>query len=67
MNVTCNCTSRNPLESPWSLGEDDFVRRVGRDSISTYRKAREETLSLTEEAGRVESEIDARVKSLYGV
>jgi len=35
--------------------------------IPTDRKAREETLSLTEEAVKVENEIDERVKSLYGV
>jgi hypothetical protein len=35
--------------------------------IPTYRQAREETLSLTEEAVRVEREIDERVKALYGV
>jgi len=62
-------TSRNPLESPWSLGEEEFLRRVGRRSelIPTYRKAREETVSVTEEAVKVESEIDERVKALYGL
>ncbi|MDI6768402.1 MAG: hypothetical protein QMD04_01845 [Anaerolineales bacterium] len=35
--------------------------------ISTYKAAREETMSVTEEIGKVEGEIDARVKSLYGV
>lgn len=60
-------TSRNPLESPWLIGEEDFVRRVSRDNISTYRQAREETMSVTEEIVRVEQEIDERVKALYGV
>jgi len=60
-------TSRNPLESPWSLGEEDFVRRAGRDGLKAYKSAREETLSLTEEAVRVAKEIDERVKGLYGV
>jgi type I restriction-modification system DNA methylase subunit len=60
-------TSRNPLESPWSLGEEDFVRRAGRDGLKAYKSAQEETLSLTEEAVRVESAIDERVKALYGV
>jgi hypothetical protein len=32
-----------------------------------YKSAREETTSVTEEIGKVESEIDERVKSLYGV
>lgn len=61
-------TSRNPLESPWKMGEEEFVRRVRRSElIPTYRRAREETMSLTEDAVKVEKEIDARVKSLYGV
>ena len=60
-------TSRNPLESPWALGEDEFVRRVGRDGLKAFKSAREETLSVTEEAVRVEGEIDERVKALYGV
>lgn len=60
-------TSRNPLESPWALGEEEFLRRVGRDGLKAFKSAREETVSVTEEAGRVESEIDERVKALYGV
>lgn len=60
-------TSRNPLESPWSLGEDEFIRRVGRDGLKAFKSAREETMSMTEEAVRVEREIDERVIVLYGV
>jgi len=63
-------TSRNPLESPWSLEESDFVKRArkyGTPNVRLFKSAREETLSLTEEAGRVEKEIDERVKGLYGV
>ena len=60
-------TSRNPLESPWALGEEEFVRRRNSELIPSYRKAREETLSLTEEAVKVEKEIDARAKVLYGL
>jgi hypothetical protein len=60
-------TSRNPLESPWALGEEEFVRRVGRDSLKAFKSAREETMSLTEEAVKVEAEIDERVKALYGL
>ncbi|MEW6241043.1 MAG: TaqI-like C-terminal specificity domain-containing protein, partial [Chloroflexota bacterium] len=60
-------TSRNPLESPWLLGEEEFVRRVGQDGLKAYKSAREETVSVTEEAVRVEREIDERVKGLYGV
>jgi len=32
-----------------------------------YQSAREETVSITEEAVRVEREIDERVKGLYGL
>ena len=68
-------TSRNPLESPpalshsvgWALGEDDFVRRVGRDALKAFKSAREETMSATEEIVRVEKEINEMAKSLYGV
>ncbi len=60
-------TSRNPLESPWSLSEEDFTRRVGRDYLKAYKSAREETMSVTEEVVRVEKDIDERVKSLYGI
>lgn len=67
-------TSRNPLESPWSLGEEEFKRRVKTSEVfetsevwKAYKSAREETMSLTEEAVRVEGEIDERVKSLYGL
>ncbi len=67
-------TSRNPLESPWALGEEEFARRVGSrnltglgDLLGLWREARDETLSMTEEAVRVEDEIDERVKALYGI
>lgn len=60
-------TSRNPLEQVWSLGEEEFVRRAGRDGLKAYKSAREETMSATEEIVRVEGEIDERVKSLYGL
>ncbi|MBM3145317.1 MAG: hypothetical protein FJ010_10170, partial [Chloroflexi bacterium] len=75
-------TSRNPLESPWALGEEEFTRRVKTMKTSefsknsevwnsevwkAYQSAREETVSITEEAVRVEREIDERVKGLYGV
>jgi hypothetical protein len=63
-------TSRNPLESPWLLDESEFekrARKYGTPNVRLYKSAREETLSLTEEAVRVEKEIDERVKSLYGM
>jgi len=37
------------------------------DVWKAFQSAREETLSVTEEAVRVEKEIDERVKMLYGV
>jgi len=75
-------TSRSPLEQPpvlsnvegWSLTAEEFTRRVGRAQTSeffenseVYKAAHEETMSVTEEIGKVESEINERVKSLYGV
>jgi hypothetical protein len=36
-------------------------------NLHGQRRAREETLSLTGEAVRVEREIDERVKALYGI
>ncbi|MFH2102161.1 MAG: Eco57I restriction-modification methylase domain-containing protein [Chloroflexota bacterium] len=61
-------TSRNPLEKPWSLTAEEFTRKSGKSElIPTYNAAQEETMSVTEEIVKVESEIDARVKSLYGV
>jgi len=56
-------------ESSLLLGGEEFVRRVGRDNISTYRQAREETPSVAalREAICVEREVDERVKALYGV
>jgi hypothetical protein len=62
--------SRNPLESPWALDEKDFIKRAkkyGTPDVSTFKSARGETMSLTEEAVRVEGEIDEMVRSLYGV
>lgn len=61
-------TSRNPLEKPWSLTAEEFSRKSGKSElIPTYSAARDETMSVTEEIVNVENEIDARVKSLYGV
>lgn len=60
-------TSRSPLESPWALGEEEFVRRVGRDGLKAFKSAREETVAFTEEISTIEKEIDKRVKTLYGL
>lgn len=62
--------SRNPLESPWAMEESDFVKRAkkyGTPNLRLFRSAREETMSFTEEAVRVECEIDEMVRVLYGV
>jgi hypothetical protein len=60
-------TSRNPLEKPWSLSEEEFTRRTREQSVKVFKSAQEETMSITEEILKVEKEIDARVKGLYGV
>ena len=67
-------TSSNPLEQVWSLTAEEFTRRIKTSEVSNtsevwkaYKSAREETMSVTEEIGRVEKEIDERVKSLYGL
>ena len=67
MRDPAQSTSRNPLEAPWLLTAEEFVRRVSRDAIPTYKAAHEETLSVTEEIVRLEKEIDEGVKSLYGL
>ena len=60
--------SRNPLEKVWSLTVEEFSRKSGKlELIPTYNAAHEETISMTESIVKVENEIDARVKSLYGV
>ena len=68
-------TSRNPLEQPWSLTGEEFARRVKavqtseflKNSEVSWKAAREETAVMTEEIGKVEVEVDERVKALYGV
>jgi type I restriction-modification system DNA methylase subunit len=62
--------SRNPLETPWNLDESDFLKRArkyGTPDVRLYRSVREETTSVTDEIGKVEAEIDERVKALYGI
>jgi len=60
-------TSRNPLETPWALSQEDFTRRAKSAPLAAYMSAREETSSLTDEIVKVEAEIDERVKGLYGL
>jgi len=65
MSNPAESTSRNPLKQPWSLKAEEFTRKS--KLISTYKAAREETMSVTEDIVKVEKEIDERVKALYGV
>ncbi|HMO49849.1 MAG TPA: TaqI-like C-terminal specificity domain-containing protein [Kiritimatiellia bacterium] len=67
-------TSRNPLEQPWSLTPSDFAKRskpyltLAREKPQRlYESARDETATLTEQIAQIESEIDARVATLYGL
>jgi hypothetical protein len=63
-------SSRNSLEEPWLLDEEDFksrARRYGTPNPRVFNDARDETMGLTEQIEEVEAEIDARVASLYGL
>jgi hypothetical protein len=65
-------TSRNPLEQVWALGVEEVLRRTKNltglgDLLGLRRDARKETMSTTEKIVKVESEIDERVKALYGL
>lgn len=60
-------SSRNPLEQPWTLSAEDFMRRARHAPMKMFTDARDETYSLTEEITKVEYEIDERVAALYGV
>ena len=53
----------------WSLKNEEFIRRVRRDALNAAARQSErgEALPVTEEAGRVESKIDEKVKELYGL
>jgi hypothetical protein len=59
--------SRNPLEKPWLLSEEEFTRRSATKFISHYRTTRDETAALTEQIETLEAEINARVAALYGL
>ncbi len=60
-------TSRNPLEQPWKLSATEFAKRAKRQPLKLYESARVETVALTEKITKLESEIDARVATLYGL
>jgi type I restriction-modification system DNA methylase subunit len=61
-------SSRNPLERPWEISEEEFLRRTrSRYDVSIFRQTRDETFELTEQINKIEQEIDERVAELYGV
>jgi len=61
-------SSRNVLEKPWELSEEEFLRRTKSQLlIPTFRRAKDSTIDLTEQTTRIEREIDQRVAALYGV
>ncbi len=61
-------SSRNILEQPWSLTDEEFLRRTkSRFDTLIFRNAKDETFDLTEQTIRIEREIDERVAELYGV
>lgn len=62
-------SSRNPLEEPWRLTPEEFIRRApkGTTDMKLFTHVRDETMALTERIADVEREIDERVAGLYGV
>lgn len=64
---TPSSSIRNPLEQPWSLEEQEFLKRTKNGSVAAFKNTKEETLALTEEIQKVEQEIDERVAALYGL
>ena len=63
-------SSRNPMEQPWTLTPDDFARRArkhGPPALRLFTAVHDETAALTEQAAKVEREIDERVAGLYGL
>ncbi|MCX7597725.1 MAG: hypothetical protein N2512_02495, partial [Armatimonadetes bacterium] len=67
-------SSRNPLERPWKMTEEQFQEhakrlksRAQQDPMRAFREAREETAALTQQIAAIEREIDELVASLYGL
>jgi hypothetical protein len=60
-------TTRNPLEQPWNLSAAEFAKRAKRQPMKFHESARAETAALTEQIAKLESEINARVATLYGL
>ena len=54
-------SSRNPLEQPWKLTPDEFTKRArkhGTPDPRHFTTVRDATAAVTEEAAKVEREID---------
>jgi hypothetical protein len=61
-------SSRNVLEKPWELSEEEFLRRTKSQLLMpTFRRVKDSTIDLTEQTVAIEREIDQRVAALYGV
>ncbi len=61
-------SSRNVLEKPWDLSEEELLRRTKSQLLMpTFCRVKDSTIDLTEETTRIEREIDRRVAALYGV
>jgi hypothetical protein len=60
-------SSRNPLEQPWALKQEEFAKRAKHAPSRLFQDARDETAALTGDITRIEHEIDERVAELYGV
>jgi len=63
-------SSKNMLEQPWNTEKctDDYFRKKAKGyPLKLLSDVRDETIAMTEEILKVESEIDARVKALYGL
>ncbi|MCY3018489.1 MAG: Eco57I restriction-modification methylase domain-containing protein [Planctomycetota bacterium] len=63
-------SSRNPLEEPWTMTEAEFLKRARKydnPDPRLFAAARDDTAALTEQALKIEREIDERVAGLYGL
>ena len=63
-------SSKNMLEQPWNTEKctDDYFRKKAKGyPLKLLSDIRAETIAMTEEILKVESEIDARVAALYGL
>jgi methylase of polypeptide subunit release factors len=60
-------TSRNPMEQPWNLSATEFAKRAKRQPVKFHESARDETAALTEQIAKLETGINARVATLYGL